>query len=113
MTRDTEKLMNTELRRKILTELEIDPAVDAGKIGVAAENGIVTMTGTVPAFNEKWAAEEAVKRIGGVRGLASELRVELTGMHRINDSDIAATAASAPAFRRVKRSLESATVRMP
>jgi osmotically-inducible protein OsmY len=85
---------NAELHRRVLTELEFDPAVDPGKIGIAVEDGVVTLTGTVGSFSEKWATERAVKHVPGVRALANELKVELMGMHRVNDSDIAASAAN-------------------
>jgi osmotically-inducible protein OsmY len=100
MTRNTEKMLNADLHRRILEELEVDAAVDAGKIGIAVESGVVTLTGTVSSFNEKWAAEKAVKGVRGVRSLASELNIELLGMHRMNDTDIAATIASALSWDR-------------
>ena len=49
-----------ELRRDVLAELEYDPSIDARKIGVAVVDGIVTLTGEVPSFAEKWNAERAV-----------------------------------------------------
>lgn len=85
---------NAELHRRVLTELEFDPAVEPGKIGIAVEDGVVTLTGTVGSFSEKWATERAVKHVPGVRALANELKVELMGMHHVNDSDIAASAAN-------------------
>jgi osmotically-inducible protein OsmY len=94
MAISTAERTDVELHRKVLEELQFDPAVDAGKIGIAAENGVVTLTGAVGTFGEKWAAEKAVKRVRGVLALANELNVELMGMHRMNDTDIAASAAS-------------------
>jgi osmotically-inducible protein OsmY len=98
MTISTAERVDTELHRKVLEELEFDPAVDAGKIGIAAENGVVTLTGTVGTFGEKWAAEKAVKRVRGVRGLANELEVELMGMHHMSDTDIAESAVNVLAW---------------
>jgi osmotically-inducible protein OsmY len=80
MTRSMERLLDSELHRKILVKLKIDPVVDAGKIGVAVENGIVTLAGTVRSFSEKRTAEKAVKLVRGVRGLASDLNVEAVKM---------------------------------
>ena len=91
----TAERTDAELHRHVLEELEFDPAVDSGKIGIATENGVVTLTGKVGSFSEKWAAEKAVKRVRGVRAFANEIEVELMGMHHLSDTDIAASAANA------------------
>jgi|SRR5579862_1754047 len=83
---------DNELHRIVLDELAREPRVRAGRIAIAVEEGVVTLSGTVHNFAERWAAEDAVKRIEGVRGVADALRVELPGMHRIDDADIAKTA---------------------
>jgi osmotically-inducible protein OsmY len=79
------------LHQRVLDALEAEPRVEAGKIGVAVEGGVVTLSGTLGSFTEKWAAEAAVKSVKGVRGIANELRVELAGMHVRDDADIAKT----------------------
>lgn len=81
-----------ELHGEILEALDLEPKVMPGEIGIAVEFGVATLTGTVHSFAEKWAAEDAVKRVKGVRGIANELNVDLPGMHRYNDTDIAQTA---------------------
>ena len=98
MTVSTAERADTELHRTVLEELAFDPAIDAGKIGIAAANGVVTLTGTVGTFTEKWAAEKAVKRVRGVRAFANEIVVELIGTHRVSDTDIAAGAANVLAW---------------
>jgi VCBS repeat-containing protein len=55
----------------------------------------VTLTGTVPTYFEKWATEKAVKRVGGVRGVAEELKVNLLSNHQRNDTDISKSLANA------------------
>lgn len=80
------------LHQDILDELGREPRVRAGAIAIAVEDGVVTLSGTVASFSERWAAEDAAKRVRGVRGVADELRVELPGMHRIDDTEIAKTA---------------------
>ncbi len=87
MTIDT----NRSLHAAVLDALEAEPRVEAGKVAIAVENGVVTLSGTLQSFTEKWAAEAAVKRIKGVCGLANELRVDLPGMHGRDDADIAKT----------------------
>ena len=45
------------LRQNILDELEFEPSIDAAHIGVAVEDGIVTLTGHVSSYWEKTTAE--------------------------------------------------------
>ncbi|HEV3446963.1 MAG TPA: BON domain-containing protein [Gemmataceae bacterium] len=41
----------------------------------SCENGIVTLSGHVSCYAEKYAAEKAAKRVYGVRAVANELDV--------------------------------------
>ncbi|MEA2502696.1 MAG: hypothetical protein QOD01_2807 [Actinomycetota bacterium] len=82
-----------QLRRDVLAELEYDPSIDARKIGVAVEDGIVTITGEVSTFAEKWNAERAVERVEGVRGIVNRMEVKIVGDY--SDTDIAREAADA------------------
>ena len=77
------------LRQNILDELEFEPKVDAADIGVVARGGIVTLTGHVGTYAEKDAAEKAVRRVKGVRGIAQEIDVRILGPRRTDDDDIA------------------------
>lgn len=80
------------LQEDVAEELSFDPSVDASKIGVAAKDGVVTLTGKVPSFAEKVAAEKAAKRVAGVKAVAQEIEVELPAFHRRDDADIATAA---------------------
>lgn len=86
---------NEELRDAVLAEFDSDPRVENERIGVSAEDGVVTLTGTVQSFAQKWCAEEAAKRVKGVRAVVEELQVDLPATHRRDDADIARSAASA------------------
>ncbi len=85
------RYMDHSLHEAVLDALEAEPRVDAGKVAVAVESGVATLSGTLRSFTEKWAAESAVKSVKGIRGLANELRVELPGMHIRDDADVAKT----------------------
>ena len=52
------------------------------------------MSGTVPFFAEKWAAERATRRVEGVKAIAEEIEVNVIGVHKRSDSDIAQTIVS-------------------
>ena len=68
---------DSALRQDILDELEFEPSIDANDIGVAVEDGVVTLTGHVSSYGQKEAVERAVSRIKGVRAIAQEIEVRL------------------------------------
>ena len=84
-----------QLKDDILAELRWEPSVSAEQIGVEVKDGVVTLAGHVNSFVEKWAAEEAVKKVAGVRALAVEMDVNLLGQSQRNDADIARSAENA------------------
>lgn len=79
-----------QLHEDVLNELAFEPRVDHRDIAIAVRDGIVTLRGTVPSLAQKWASEEAVKRVDGVRGIAQELQVAGTYAGAPSDSEIAA-----------------------
>ncbi|TJW80515.1 MAG: BON domain-containing protein, partial [Mesorhizobium sp.] len=83
------------LRQNILDELEFEPSIDAAHIGVAVEDGIVTLTGHVSSYWEKTTAENVVKRVKGVKGIAEEIEVRLIGQKGTADDEIAKRAVNA------------------
>ena len=83
------------LRDDVIAELDTDPRIDAHGIGVIAEDGLIRLTGSVPSLAQKWAAEDAAKRVRGVRALVENLTVDLPAMHARDDADIARAASAA------------------
>jgi osmotically-inducible protein OsmY len=84
---------DTEVKQDVLNELMWDPSVNSGQVKVSAKNGVVSLTGSVPHYIEKLAAERAARRVGGVRAVVDELEVK--GLFDKNDEEIAAAALSA------------------
>ena len=80
------------LRDAVLDEIARDPALRPWEIGIAAEDGVVTLTGTVDGQAEKVAAERAVRRVDGVRTIANDLRIRARDER--TDTDIARDAAN-------------------
>ena len=78
-----------QLKQDIEQELAWDPKVNAAQIGVSVDKGAVSLLGTVDTYAQKWAAEDATKRVAGVRTVAQDLAVKLTAHHTRSDSDIA------------------------
>ena len=86
------------LQEDVLEELKWEPSVNAAHIGVSVKEGVVTLSGHVPSFVEKYAAERAAKRVYGVKAVADELDVRLADSHKRTDEDIAASCVSALKF---------------
>jgi osmotically-inducible protein OsmY len=86
---------DAQLKKDVTAELEWDPSINASHVGVAAENGVVTLTGHLNTFAEKVAIECAVQRVQGVKAIAMELDVKLEPGHKRSDSEIATAVQSA------------------
>jgi osmotically-inducible protein OsmY len=84
-----------QVQRDVLEELRLEPTVDASQIGVTARDGVVTLTGSVQTFAEKYNAEMVAKRVYGVRGVADDIEVSLDSRLRHSDTDIAKAALDA------------------
>jgi osmotically-inducible protein OsmY len=79
-----------ELKKDVEDELVWEPSVNAAHIGVSVKEGVVTLTGHVPSYGEKYGAERAAKRVYGVKAVANELDVKLPSSAERTDEDIAA-----------------------
>jgi osmotically-inducible protein OsmY len=80
------------LRQDVEEELECEPSVDAAAIGVAVEDGIVTLSGHVTSHAEKIAAEHAAARVLGVKAIVSDLEVKVPDASQSTDEEIAKAA---------------------
>jgi osmotically-inducible protein OsmY len=95
MKTDRELKTDRQLKFDVMEELAWEPAVNDMEIGVEVADGIVTLTGNLGSFAEKYAAERAVQKVAGVRGVAVDMNVRLAGPNIRTDSDIAHTASLA------------------
>jgi osmotically-inducible protein OsmY len=78
MATKTQTRSDNSLRDDVLLELKWDPKISsASDVGGAVKDGVVTLTGFVPSFWEKDAAEKAAKRVYGVKGVANDIGVKL------------------------------------
>jgi osmotically-inducible protein OsmY len=91
-TQETPVKTDTELKQDVEAELSFDPAVKSDAIGVAVRDGVVTLTGHLATYAEKWAAEKALRRVDGVKAIALELDVRLSPAHQRSDTEIAQAA---------------------
>jgi len=78
-----------QLQKDVAAELSWTPSVDSTQIGVEVKDGIVTLTGHVGTYAEKWEAEHAAQRVAGLLALTVEIEVRLPGPSKRTDVDIA------------------------
>jgi osmotically-inducible protein OsmY len=69
-------------------ELVWDPKVDAEAVAVSADEGTVTLRGTVGSFRQKREARKAAERVAGVVYVDNELDVRLLDEERRDDAEL-------------------------
>ncbi len=77
---------DSKLRQDVLDELDWQPHIPSAQIAVTADQGIVRLSGHVSTYAEKVAAEQAVKRVVGVRAAVLE-SLEVRVADEIADAD--------------------------
>jgi osmotically-inducible protein OsmY len=81
-------MSNEELQRHVADALHWDPKVDSAAIAVSAEDGAVTLRGTVGSFSEKRDAKTDAERVYGVKKVQNDLEVRILTKDRRKDADI-------------------------
>ncbi len=87
--------LDSRLRQDVIDELHFNPSVTSENIAISVADGVVTISGFVPSYADKYASERAVFRVNGVKAIANELQVELPGSFARTDVDIARAAKDA------------------
>jgi osmotically-inducible protein OsmY len=86
---------DSEIKRDVEDELRWDPDIDPTDIAVSVKNGVVTLSGFVKTYNDRWQAERDAKRVAGVLGVANDLEVRLPNIDERPDPEIARDAVAA------------------
>ena len=86
---------DSDIERDVKDELQWRPDLDATDIAVSVKNGVVTLTGFVHSYVDKYEAEAAAKRVAGVVGLANDIEVRLHNVDEKPDPEIAREAVAA------------------
>jgi osmotically-inducible protein OsmY len=68
---------DTQLHDAVQHQLDWEPEFNAHDIAMTASDGVIALTGFVNSYAEKLAAEQTVKRVRGVRGVANDIQVKL------------------------------------
>lgn len=86
---------DSDIKRDVEAELHWDPEIDDTDIAVKTANAIVTLTGFVHSYAEKYHAATAAKRVAGVTALANDIEVRLTPGDSVSDPELARDAMAA------------------
>ena len=81
-------MSNDDLERSVADELFWDPKVDSAAIAVSAEDGLVTLRGTVGSFRQKREAKHDAERVFGVKNVKNDLQVRIMNQDRQDDADL-------------------------
>jgi osmotically-inducible protein OsmY len=81
-------MSNEDIELNVTEELSFDPKVDSTAIAVAADQGVVTLRGTVGSFRQKREAKQDAERIYGVASVDNQLQVRILDEHRRDDADL-------------------------
>src|ERR1700754_1196733 len=79
---------DSNLTADVSDELFWDPKLDSTAIAAAADDGAVTLRGTVGSLREKREAKKAAERVFGVTSVDNQLQVRLLTDARRDDADI-------------------------
>jgi osmotically-inducible protein OsmY len=88
-------MTDLELKKSVESELSYEPSINPAEIGVAVKDGIVTLTGRIPSYWEKVAAEHAAMRVAGTKAVVNQIEVRLPTSSERTDEDIARAALDA------------------
>jgi osmotically-inducible protein OsmY len=83
---------DAQIQKDVNAELSWEPSINAARIGVEVNQGVVTLSGLVETYAEKWEAERTAQRVAGVKALAVEISVALAGDSHRTDGEIALAA---------------------
>jgi osmotically-inducible protein OsmY len=79
---------DTDLTADVSDELFWDPKLDSTAIAVSADDGAITMRGTVGSLREKREAKNAAERVFGVTSVDNKLQVRLMNNAKRDDADL-------------------------
>jgi osmotically-inducible protein OsmY len=80
---------NEDLQRDVQNAIKWEPLLHAAEIGVTAIDGVVTLTGTVDSYAKKYEAEEATKKVSGLKALVEKIEIKFSTTWKKDDTEIA------------------------
>jgi osmotically-inducible protein OsmY len=107
-----------QIQQDVMEQLKWEPFLNAAEIGVAVKNGIVTLSGHVDSYSRKLVAENAAKKIEGVKAIAEDIQIGISPDQDKSDTEIAEAIVSALKWHtvvkeeKIKISVENGNVKM-
>lgn len=80
---------NEELQKDVQDAIKWEPLMNAAEIGVTAKDGIITLTGVVDSFAKKSEAEDAAKKVAGVKAVVEKIEISFGTWGKTTDNEIA------------------------
>jgi len=81
---------DSQLQQDVIAELKWEPLLKAAEIGVTAKDGVITLTGTVDSYAKKTEAEDAAKKVAGVKAVVEKIEIKFhSSWAKKDDNDIA------------------------
>jgi osmotically-inducible protein OsmY len=78
-----------ELAQQLSRELRWDSRIGLSNINVEVNDAVATLTGLVPSYARKIAAQEAAHRVAGILDVANDIEVKPVGRFAHTDTEIA------------------------
>ena len=80
---------NSELQLDVQNAIKWEPLLHAAEIGVTAKDGVVSLSGNVDSYLKKLEAENAAKKVIGVRALVENIEVKFQNTWTKTDTEVA------------------------
>jgi len=80
---------NQELQTDVQNAIKWEPLLNAAEIGVIAKDGVVSLTGVVNSYAKKMEAENAAKKVIGVKALVEKIEVKFPSTWTKTNAEIA------------------------
>jgi len=80
---------DSQIQKDVMEQLKWEPFLNASEIGVAVKNGIVTLSGNVDSYSKKITAENAAKKVAGVKAIAEDIQIGVSPAYNKTDMEIA------------------------
>jgi len=68
---------DSQLHDAVQRQLGCEPEIDMRAVAITASDGVISLTGFADSYAQKFSAEQAVKRVRGVRGVANDIHVRV------------------------------------
>jgi osmotically-inducible protein OsmY len=86
---------DNQIQEDVIEQLRTAPYLHGTEVGVAVKNGIVTLSGSLDSYFKKISAENAVKKVSGVKAVAEEIQLSVIPAVQKTDTEIAEAVANA------------------